>query len=42
MAGHVFKHQFSCLVTGPSQSGKTTFVEGLIKFREEMILPPPN
>ena len=42
MEGHVFKHPFSCLVAGPSQSGKTTFVERLIKLREEMIFPTPK
>ena len=39
MEGHVFKHPFSCLVAGPSQSDKTTFVECLIKFHEKMIFP---
>ena len=42
MEGHVFKHPFSCLVAGPSQSGKTTFVERLIKHRNEMIYPVPK
>ena len=42
MVGHVFKHPFSCLVAGPSKSGKTTFVERLIKHREKMIAPPPK
>ena len=42
MEGDVFKHPFSCLLAGPSQSGKTKFVERLIKFREEMIFPTPK
>ena len=42
MEGHVFKHPFSCLIAGPSQSGKTTFVERLIKHRNEMIYPVPK
>ena len=42
MTGHVFKHPFSCLIAGPSQSGKTTFVERLIEQRTEMILPTPS
>ena len=42
MEGHVFKHPFSCLVAGPSQSGKTTFVEQLIKHCDEMIHPVPK
>ena len=42
MEGYTFKHPFSCLIAGPSQSGKTTFVERLIKHRNEMIFPPPK
>ena len=42
MTAHVFKHPFSCLIAGPSQSGKTTFVERLINHCAEMISPPPN
>ena len=42
MEGPVFKHPFSCLVAGPSQSGKTTFVEQLIKHCDEMIHPVPK
>ena len=37
-----FKHPFSCLISGPSQSGKTTFVERLIKHRYQMIYPTPK
>ena len=42
MEGHVFKHLFSCLIAGLSQSGKTTFVERLITHRKEMIHPVPK
>ena len=42
MEGYTFKNPFSCLIAGPSQSGKTTFVERLIKHRNEMIFPPPK
>ena len=42
MEGPKIKHPFSCLVAGPFRSGKTTFVKRLIKFREEMIFPPPK
>ena len=39
MTSHQFKHPFSCLIAGPSQCGKTTFVERLIKHHNEMIFP---
>ena len=42
MEGYTFKHPFSCLIAGPSQSGKTTFVERLINHCNEMIFPLPK
>ena len=42
MNSPVFKHPFSCLIAGPSQSGKTTFVVRLIKHRYEMTHPVPK
>ena len=42
MNRQVFKHPFSCIIAGPSQSGKTTFVVHLIKFRNEMVHPVPK
>ena len=37
MSTHQFKHPFSCIIAGPSQCGKTTFVERLIKHQDQMI-----
>ena len=37
-----FKHPFTCLVAGPTGSGKTTFVRRLLQQRNEMISPVPN
>ena len=42
MATHQFKHLFSCLIAGPSQCAKTTFVESLIKHQTVMIFPVPK
>ena len=35
----VFKHPFNMIVAGPSQCGKTTFVQKLLENREAMIDP---
>ena len=35
----VLKHPFSMMISGPSQSGKTTFVNRLIQNKNEMIEP---
>lgn len=37
----VFKAPFTCIVSGSSGSGKTTFVERLLKERNEIIHPSP-
>ena len=37
-----FKHPFTCIVAGPSQSGKTEWVKQLIIKMENMIVPPPS
>ena len=37
----VFKVPFTCIVSGSSGSGKTTFVERLLKERNEIIQPSP-
>jgi hypothetical protein len=34
-----FQHPFSCILSGPSQSGKTSFVKSLIKNIDLMISP---
>ena len=38
----VFKHPFTCLITGLTSSGKTVFTTWLIENREEMITPTIN
>lgn len=35
----VFKHPFTCLIAGPTSSGKTVFTTRLIDSRQEMIEP---
>lgn len=37
-----FIHPFTCLIAGPTSSGKSTFVKNLIEAREEDIFPQPN
>jgi hypothetical protein len=37
-----FKHPFTCLVSGPTQSGKTYFVEKIIKNIDKIIEPVPT
>lgn len=37
-----FKHPFTCLVTGPTQSGKTYFTVRLLKHLSDMISPVPT
>ena len=37
-----FKHPFTCMVCGPTQSGKTYFVTELVRTAKELIHPPPT
>ena len=37
-----WKHPFTCIVAGPTSSGKTYFVINLLKHVKEMINPPPQ
>jgi hypothetical protein len=37
-----FKHPFTCLISGPTQSGKTYFVENILKNITETIEPTPT
>jgi hypothetical protein len=37
-----FKHPFTCLMAGPTQSGKTVFTTKLIEFCQDYISPPPT
>jgi len=37
-----FKHPFTCIVSGPTQCGKTTFIMKLISNMQTIIEPPPE
>ena len=37
-----FRHPFTCIVAGPTGSGKTVFTFKLIEEAQEMISPPPE
>lgn len=37
-----FKHPFTCIVSGPTKAGKTTFVRQVIKNAKSFIDPPPK
>lgn len=41
-AAETLKHPFSCLVTGPSQSGKSHWLMQLIKHSADVISPAPD
>ena len=34
-------HPFTCIVSGPSGAGKTTLVEKLLKYKDDIITPKP-
>ena len=36
------KHPFTCIVAGPSQSGKTVFLRRLLTQAQELINEPPE
>jgi hypothetical protein len=38
----VFKHPFTCLLAGPTQSGKSFFIKDILKNCAELINPPPE
>jgi len=38
----IFKHPFTCIVAGPTGSGKTLFTKRLIENASSMITPPPQ
>ena len=42
IANNIFNHPFTCLVAGPTQSGKTTFIEKIIQHNKTAIHPNIN
>jgi hypothetical protein len=38
----IFFHPFTCMIAGPSQSGKSTLLLNILKFNKKLIYPPPN
>jgi hypothetical protein len=38
----VFKHPFTCIIAGPTQSGKTVFTKQMLKNANFLIQPPPT
>lgn len=42
VAPFVFKHPFTCMLAGPSQSGKTEFTKKLLTRSRTYINPPPD
>ena len=37
-----FKHPFTCVVAGPTGSGKSVFIDKLVRNASDMIAPPPE
>ncbi len=37
-----FRHPFTCIVAGPSQSGKTTWLVQLLRYRNQLFDKPPE
>ena len=38
----LLKHPFTCLIAGPTMSGKSFFVQRLISYAQNIITPPPE
>lgn len=39
---HVFNHPFTCLIAGPTQSGKTFFIQKVLENSNILIKPQPD
>jgi hypothetical protein len=39
---NIFIHPFNCIIAGPPFSGKTYFLQQLLKFKDILINPTPN
>ena len=37
----IFLHPFTCLIAGPTQSGKTTLLKKILEYNQILIDPPP-
>ena len=37
-----FKHPFTCMLAGPSQSGKSTLLARILENNQSMITPSPT
>src|SRR2546425_6547529 len=42
MAYHVWLAPFTCVISGPTGSGKSVFVQRLLKHAKTVIAPPPD
>ena len=40
--GAIFKHPFTCILAGPTGAGKTILLQNILKFKNEIIDPPPD
>src|SRR5574343_600643 len=38
----IFKHPFTCMIAGPSKSGKTTLLSTILENNHKMIYEPPD
>ena len=38
----IFHHPFTCMIAGPSKSGKTTLLHGILKSNSKLIDKPPQ
>lgn len=38
----VFKHPFTCMIAGPTQSGKTSILKTILENNQYLIYPPPS